>query len=280
MKHCPDCKISKPETNFNKNKARKDGLGSVCRECERKRNKIRDHKNRPLITLRKRAHRQLNQEKWTKYYKEYYNKNKEHDKIRGKRARAINKIKVIEMYGGRCACCGENIITFLCMDHKNNDGHVNRECITKIYVNIIKTNQIRDDLQILCSNCNASKMFNYGICIHNLNSYSNKRNKYRMNRKKKVIELYGGKCACCGISEHDFLSIDHINNDGHNDRHSNFYQKLLKTTKRDDLQILCWNCNTSKLILGQCEHINRGAFAARAHLTSKIPNAAIQAPTN
>ena len=43
-------------------------------------------------------------------------------------------------------------------------------------------------------------------------------NKYRRDRNKtaraKVIAYYGGKCACCGESAFEFLTIDHINNNG------------------------------------------------------------------
>jgi hypothetical protein len=35
MKHCPTCQISKPSTEFNINKSRKDGLQSFCRECQK-----------------------------------------------------------------------------------------------------------------------------------------------------------------------------------------------------------------------------------------------------
>lgn len=32
--------------------------------------------------------------------------------------------------------------------------------------------------------------------------------------KLEVIEAYGGKCACCGVDNFEFLSIDHINGGG------------------------------------------------------------------
>lgn len=80
------------------------------------------------------------------------------------------KHQVIEKYGGVCICCGENQILFLTIDHINNDGKMEREKIknytTKsFYLNLRKTD-IRDDLQVLCFNCNIGKTINNGICPH------------------------------------------------------------------------------------------------------------------
>ena len=37
MKHCPDCKIDKYESEFSKDQSRRDGLTSRCTLCNRKR---------------------------------------------------------------------------------------------------------------------------------------------------------------------------------------------------------------------------------------------------
>ncbi len=39
MKKCYTCKETKPLTGFNKNKSRKDGLNSICRECSKARSR-------------------------------------------------------------------------------------------------------------------------------------------------------------------------------------------------------------------------------------------------
>ncbi len=36
----------------------------------------------------------------------------------------------------------------------------------------------------------------------------------KLRRREKVFNHYGKKCACCGESIYEFLTIDHINNDG------------------------------------------------------------------
>jgi hypothetical protein len=38
--------------------------------------------------------------------------------------------------------------------------------------------------------------------------------RYRRAVRSKAIQAYGGVCACCGLDDEPFLSIDHINNDG------------------------------------------------------------------
>jgi hypothetical protein len=66
-KHCPDCGESKPKGSFYKNKARHDGLQSICKNCSGLRNStwyidnkeshnqyMREHskKNRPMYNIR------------------------------------------------------------------------------------------------------------------------------------------------------------------------------------------------------------------------------------
>jgi hypothetical protein len=79
----------------------------------------------------------------------------------------------------------------------------------------------------------------------------------------EVMTAYGGKCVCCGESGIDFLSIDHINNDGAKHRRSvgcsgggTFYRWLQKQGyPKEDFQILCYNCNLAKAHCGGvCPH--------------------------
>jgi hypothetical protein len=79
--------------------------------------------------------------------------------------------------------------------------------------------------------------------------------------KMEVIEAYGGKCACCGEQEPLFLTIDHIHDNGANERRENkrVGDKMHRWLRRqgfpkDDFQLLCFNCNFAKHVLGQCPH--------------------------
>jgi hypothetical protein len=84
-----------------------------------------------------------------------------------------NKLKIIEAYGGKCACCGETIIEFLTIDHVNNNGAEERKETKqgtggKLYRWLIKHNFPKDNYQLLCYNCNCAKGF-FGYCPHNKN---------------------------------------------------------------------------------------------------------------
>jgi len=80
-----------------------------------------------------------------------------------------------------------------------------------------------------------------------------------------ILEHYGGKppsCACCGEVVFEFLTIDHINNDGQQHRreisreHITFYTYLIKNNFPTDppLQVLCYNCNYGKRSRDVCPH--------------------------
>ncbi len=88
--------------------------------------------------------------------------------------------------------------------------------------------------------------------------------KYRANKSTKikleVFNAYGNECQCCGESNLDFLTIDHIHGrkqSGH-DRYfigSKLYKWLIKNNfPRDNFQLLCYNCNCAKGKLGYCPH--------------------------
>lgn len=85
--------------------------------------------------------------------------------------------------------------------------------------------------------------------------------KSRMKLKEIVINQYGGKCKCCNETELEFLSIDHINNDGNFHRKTftsgskSFYLLIKDKNEYDLYQVLCFNCNWSKRLgKGKCIH--------------------------
>ncbi len=79
----------------------------------------------------------------------------------------------------------------------------------------------------------------------------------------EMIEAYGGTCVCCGETRPEFLSIDHIFNDGAEERASDTkwragrIQYVLRDLgyPRDRYQLLCFNCNIAKHINGECPHV-------------------------
>lgn len=121
--------------------------------------------------------------------REWYNNPKNHSRIRArlnakhkanpeyrekmnkltKKIRDRYKIAVLEHYGGKppkCACCGEDKIPFLSVDHINGGGSKERK-ITKRRSNYdwLVKNDFPKGFQILCMNCNWAKGI-YGKCPH------------------------------------------------------------------------------------------------------------------
>lgn len=92
----------------------------------------------------------------------------------------------------------------------------------------------------------------------NLDRIKSNLRKYRIELKSEIIIAYGGKCACCGESHSDFLTVDHKNNDGaiHRKKVSigKFYTWLKRNNYPPEFQILCWNCNMAKAHFGSCPH--------------------------
>jgi hypothetical protein len=80
--------------------------------------------------------------------------------------------------------------------------------------------------------------------------------------KFKVFAGYGDKCSCCGISEWEFLSIDHVEERGCDERKrlgskatsGSFYRKIIAENFPPSYRLLCFNCNLSLGFFGYCPH--------------------------
>ncbi|MDA4130451.1 MAG: hypothetical protein OK457_06745 [Thaumarchaeota archaeon] len=79
---------------------------------------------------------------------------------------------------------------------------------------------------------------------------------HRQRRKKRVFKAYGGKCSWlgCNITDVDMLTLDHVNDDGSEERIRGFtggdviYKKAEEENYPDRYQILCANHNLKKQI--------------------------------
>lgn len=74
---------------------------------------------------------------------------REHDRLRR---------QVIAGYGGRCACCGNDYLPHLTLDHLNGGGAEERRALTGrgIYRRL-RREGFPPGYQVLCWNCNAAK---------------------------------------------------------------------------------------------------------------------------
>jgi hypothetical protein len=92
-------------------------------------------------------------------------------------------------------------------------------------------------------------------------AYKAKRLAYAKSVKDLVFNHYGGyKCSCCGETEENFLSIDHINGGGNDQRKIlgaggyALYRWIINNDFPEGFRVLCMNCNWAKGIFGTCPH--------------------------
>lgn len=116
----------------------------------------------------------------------------------------------------------------------------------------------------LCVNCPSPVFESKTRCKKCIEKY--RKNDKNRNRqlKQEVIDAYGGKCKCCEETTFEFLTIDHIKNDGVTHRKitrgsgSATYRWLKKHNfPKRGFQLLCYNCNCAKGFFGKCPHKNR-----------------------
>lgn len=83
--------------------------------------------------------------------------------------------QVLDVYGHKCACCGEHRYHFLTIDHVNNDGSKHRAELsggkrnTGVALKVLRyiiNHGYPDTFRILCYNCNCGRARNGGICPH------------------------------------------------------------------------------------------------------------------
>lgn len=121
-----------------------------------------------------------------------------------------------------------------------------------------------DGRTIYCRDC-------FRIIIKTPHLKRNKNKSARLKQQKlrnQVFTAYGGySCNCSGCNlvadneaQKSFFTLDHINNDGAQERRNGLkgtrlYKKIIHDSFPSTYQVLCWNCNLSKQINhGICAH--------------------------
>lgn len=133
MKLCYTCKTEKNEREFNKNKSRKDGLNSICRECSKERSR--------------------------KYYADNKEKHKKITIERKNRVLKLVKGKYLEyLKQNPCKDCGESDPLVLEPDHLSDKEYNISRMINlgftweKVLIELAKC-------EIVCLNCHRRRTF-------------------------------------------------------------------------------------------------------------------------
>jgi hypothetical protein len=219
------------------------------------------------------AYRQANAEKKKAYRKAYYQANVE--KIKAYLKAYYQKIKetILSHYSGgipKCACCGEQNMAFLSIDHIEGGGtkQIRRLQLegTMLY-SWLKNNGYPSGYRVLCMNCNFSlglrRYCPHGVLPDGQKSRPEQSQSYDAAYHKKhnqklrhdiLVHYSGGlpACSCCGEKHDEFLTIDHINGGGTDHRRMGIkggyatYRWLIKNNFPPGFQILCMNCNFAK----------------------------------
>ena|ERR1035437_1191803 len=119
-----------------------------------------------------------------------------------------------------------------------------------------------------CSKCRVSQPLNdfYKASLGRENKaswckvcHSKIMKQQRLSIRIKVLEAYNNKCACCGETRPEFLTVQHVNGDGATHRkqigRSSTYTWLVKHNfPSEGFELNCWNCNCAKGLYGYCPH--------------------------
>jgi len=132
------------------------------KQKEYNRNYLKNYKWRPKNMLRFRQQRRIRERE--RYRTSVERRRSLHECNR--RTTIRNKVKAVELYGGKCAYCGDPRYEVLCFDHVNGGGGKHRKLLKRkniaISAFLLKTKYRPDLYQVLCHNCNAAKHW-YGI---------------------------------------------------------------------------------------------------------------------
>jgi len=103
----------------------------------------------------------------------------------------------------------------------------------------------------ICKKCNDERVKKWQQNNRDIVNQSQREGRQRL--RDEVFDAYGGKCACCGETRKEYLSIDHIDGNGSEQRKETgartsqeFYNWLKQNNYPEGFQVLCFNCNCGK----------------------------------
>ena len=141
-----------------------------CRKCNKELNETNWYGSLKKINskLCRTCHLKDCHERDLKRYKNF-SSYREYKYIKAKKRREKYRLLCLKYYSNNtlsCACCGENKLEFLAIDHIKGNGFKHRKEIKNpsIFYWLIKNNYPKG-FRVLCHNCNLSLGY-YGYCPH------------------------------------------------------------------------------------------------------------------
>lgn len=130
QKVCSKCKLLKLAIEFGPNAGKSDKLQTYCKECRRP------------------------------WGRQRYSQKKEYLTEQGARNKFSLKLQFLKKLGGKCNVCGNSNLYHLQIDHKFDDGKIDREkgCMLSTMIRkYLRGEYDINRLQCLCANCNMEK---------------------------------------------------------------------------------------------------------------------------
>ena len=123
----------------------------------------------------------------------------------------------------------------------------------------------------MCVECGVNPRYRtYRTCQScyykkNRDKYNESSRKYNQRLRDECFAGYGNRCACepCGETNVGFLTLDHVNRNGAEEKRTLGHSSNLQTYRLaielgfpDDYQLLCFNCNCGRERSdGICPHL-------------------------
>lgn len=130
--------------------------------CRKNPEKVREYQRKYRA-----SHPEKDRERHREYSRRLRLTNPEKLRIKSLKGRRKARLEVLTHYSNgemKCACCGENEVKFLTLDHINGRSDGQRAAGTAL-VQWIRKMKYPSGFQVLCFNCNCAKGF-WGKCPH------------------------------------------------------------------------------------------------------------------
>jgi hypothetical protein len=151
QRQCLRCGRMLPLGDFSPSRRGRLGRDSRCKACRRA-----DYANNPEVRRRNNA-----------ASRRYRARNAQAVRERLRLKHRERRMRLLTMYGGSCACCGESRFEFLAIDHEGGGGSSERSRTKPhiYYKRLLSAQKPLPGYRVLCHNCNSAIGL-YGRCPH------------------------------------------------------------------------------------------------------------------